>query len=600
MNTNIYNKLIKEFTSEEQIIFIDHFKLYLNYDQDNDFIIDLDKTLEYIEYNEKDKAKKLLLKYCNKNEDFKIISNENIINKGGSGLNKETILMTPNCFKYLCMRANTNKAQKIRKYYIKMETLYFKLIQEELNNIKELQDKLISTTIIDTTKKYESSLIRNFSDKPVVYICMLLNITKKLIKDNKILPSKFIIKIGHSHNFKQRFEELKRTYNESELSILEIYEASMNKTFEQFLHKHTNIKPYNIKIIDSKIETYSVTNEILNNIKKIINDNINNYKNITIEQKIELENNRIESKKFKLNDVDIKLENVNNKLNNLENDMTFIKNFIDKFNYDIINKFEQTDVNQIEKNNLENISITSEIPSISTTQFIPSLDQLEIKDKIRNVKINAIRTQMYNMDTLEYIRTFNTRIDVERFLKTENKTSTFKQILFNSINNRIYKGYRWLVLNKKQIDEPYILKLTEKVEKYKYDMVCKIDPYTEQIVKVYSSILKAKDDNNCVSSAISRAIIRKWKVNNYLWLKWSDVKKETRDEFIQNGGLLPIEKCRDFGGKKIMKININTNEREIYNSIQDILKNMKISRHIIKESNDNNISVNGYLFKYIE
>lgn len=41
------------------------------------------------------------------------------------GNNKETILLTVNCFKKFCMRADTKKATEIHDYYIKLETINF-------------------------------------------------------------------------------------------------------------------------------------------------------------------------------------------------------------------------------------------------------------------------------------------------------------------------------------------------------------------------------------------------------------------------------------------------------------------------------------------
>lgn len=55
---------------------------------------------------------------------------------GSGGHNKKLVLLTSDCFKMLCMRSKTKKAEKVREYYIKIEKLideYKDIIIEENN-----------------------------------------------------------------------------------------------------------------------------------------------------------------------------------------------------------------------------------------------------------------------------------------------------------------------------------------------------------------------------------------------------------------------------------------------------------------------------------
>jgi len=47
----------------------------------------------------------------------------------------ETILLTINCFKKFCLKASTDKADKIYDYYIKMEDIITKYIDNKNNEI---------------------------------------------------------------------------------------------------------------------------------------------------------------------------------------------------------------------------------------------------------------------------------------------------------------------------------------------------------------------------------------------------------------------------------------------------------------------------------
>ena len=124
---DIYEKLSAEFSTEDQIIFLNNFRSYLNYDQDKDYVIDFEKIVPLIGFTRKSNAKRIIDKYCTENEDYKILlrleeKNTTVQQHG----NKEIIMMTPNAFKEFCMKANTENAHRIRKYYVKMESILFK------------------------------------------------------------------------------------------------------------------------------------------------------------------------------------------------------------------------------------------------------------------------------------------------------------------------------------------------------------------------------------------------------------------------------------------------------------------------------------------
>ena len=57
------------------------------------------------------------MKSYTKNIDYKIISN----NQGKNGRPSETIMITPDCMKRLCMVSRTKKAEDVRSYFIDLE-----------------------------------------------------------------------------------------------------------------------------------------------------------------------------------------------------------------------------------------------------------------------------------------------------------------------------------------------------------------------------------------------------------------------------------------------------------------------------------------------
>jgi hypothetical protein len=147
--------LIKESKINKEFI-KDFFGIQKNmlYEKYKPFIIDLDDIAYWLDAR-KDSLKDTLIKNYLTKFDYIIISSllvdqkqntllrekpEELKQPKKGGQNKETILLTTECFKMLCMRSNTKKANKVRQYYVDLEKL-----------IDRYKDKLISMQ----TKKIE-------------------------------------------------------------------------------------------------------------------------------------------------------------------------------------------------------------------------------------------------------------------------------------------------------------------------------------------------------------------------------------------------------------------------------------------------------------
>jgi len=136
--------LNENFNDDEQQLFINQFKIFLEHgDDETKYIIDLDNIWQWLGFAEKRNAKTLLLNNFNKYEDYRLFVFKD---EKSFGRPKEQILMNVNTFKELCTLASTDKAKQIRKYYIKMESVYNKYLKEKLtvyNNITNEYNKII-------------------------------------------------------------------------------------------------------------------------------------------------------------------------------------------------------------------------------------------------------------------------------------------------------------------------------------------------------------------------------------------------------------------------------------------------------------------------
>ena len=210
--------LRERFTGEEQEMFIDSFKMYMQY-TDDDFVIDLDNVWEWLGFSQKGGLKKVLLKHLTVDVHYKInargfaITEENANDNGGAlqfgktvlgGQNKETLLLTIDGFKQLCMSANTPKAMRVRMYYINMEKVLHAYTNQQLKAAREQLQKQAHAV-----KTYEEVVKNEY-----IYI------TKELTESDNNLH-----KIGRTVDPRNR---LKQHNTASAKGIVEVYKRAVS------------------------------------------------------------------------------------------------------------------------------------------------------------------------------------------------------------------------------------------------------------------------------------------------------------------------------------------------------------------------------------
>jgi hypothetical protein len=132
---------LKNNLNDEEIeMFANSFYMYLKYNPDTEFVIDLDNVWKWIGYSRKGKCKELLVKKFRENEHYVVTKTASpageAVFKNNGGQNKEKILLTSNCFKKLCLKSDTDKADQIHDYYLKLE----RITQGYINKNKEEND----------------------------------------------------------------------------------------------------------------------------------------------------------------------------------------------------------------------------------------------------------------------------------------------------------------------------------------------------------------------------------------------------------------------------------------------------------------------------
>jgi hypothetical protein len=240
--SNTYqNKLITKiknnFTNTEQQLFVSSFYCFLNYNQRNDFVIDLDNVWKWIGFSSKFNSKRMLDKHFNIDIDYKYLPlnlDEQVSHTHG-GHNKEIIMLTIRTFKLFCLKAGTKKAEQIHEYYIKLEETLQEIVQEESDELKlqlenkdkelekkdneienkdkelekkdneiENKDKELEKKDNEKNRIREKTLIDNFQNN---HQCVYYGVIDNVSNDNEKL-----IKFGNSNDLKTRVYSHKKTY----------------------------------------------------------------------------------------------------------------------------------------------------------------------------------------------------------------------------------------------------------------------------------------------------------------------------------------------------------------------------------------------------
>lgn len=227
-NNKLLSKIKVTFSEIQQKLFVSSFYCFLNYNQLNDYVIDLDNVWKWLGFSQKIRAKELLEKYFKLNHDYKTILPIRKEKNGRGGNNKEKIMLNINTFKSFCLKSGTKKADEIHNYFIKLEEILYQTIQEESQELKLQLEQIKQNQEIDRKKivllEREKLLLREFTaNVSIVYI----------IKVKSFENGQYIIKIGESRKgIQARYAEHKTNYKD--IILLDCFKISKSREFENF------------------------------------------------------------------------------------------------------------------------------------------------------------------------------------------------------------------------------------------------------------------------------------------------------------------------------------------------------------------------------
>lgn len=334
LTINCQSKMIeilnKEFTEEENRWYIANLYIYMNYHPTKDFPINLDTLVKLVEFANKQNAKRTLVNNFTEGEDYKILlipkdevktilipkdGNKNTVETRGR--KEEKVMLNIDTFKNMCMLVKTEKSKQIRKYYVKLENIYNKIIKEEI----EEKDKLLEEKdclLKDNSKLLVESQKQNIQDRQNI----LLNSYHKKCIVYLIKINENLYKFGNTDNIKRRFSEHLREISK-DIQLIYCIESKNNVLLETNLKQYLNQVNFKTEnIINGKNQTELIkTDSILDIQNKLIELNTNIQEDIEIlkckEHILEL---KLQILKYKSKNTHNNQSESENEIDNEEND----------------------------------------------------------------------------------------------------------------------------------------------------------------------------------------------------------------------------------------------------------------------------------------
>lgn len=171
----------------------DFFEFYKEDALQTEFVVDLDKVALWLQSRKSDLLKTLRSTYKEK-IDYIIHRDVSDLKYGN---NYYKCLITPDCFKRLCMLSRTKNAELVRTYFIEIESLMIKYRTQLIAGIRE-----------DILRMQKQRKLRKSIDKNQGYVYIIKASTKR----------EQMYKIGHAKNLIQRL----RTYQTGKLEDVEV------------------------------------------------------------------------------------------------------------------------------------------------------------------------------------------------------------------------------------------------------------------------------------------------------------------------------------------------------------------------------------------
>jgi hypothetical protein len=551
--SKLVEKVKNNFTNYEQQMFLSSFYCYLKYDSKNDFVIDLDNVWKWLDFSQKDAAKRVIDKNFYINKDYKIFAPQ----VGGAkkdtrgGHNKEIIMLNIETFKKFCLKAGTKKADEVHDYFIKLENIMFEITKEESDELKK--------QVLKLENKNKEAEEKIFKEKEKYLLNQFANIGNMIyiIKVKSYENGTYIVKIGESRKgIQNRYAEHKSKYEEC--FLLNCFEVDKSKDFESFLHHYPVIfssKVTNLLNHEKENELFLIGNELIyTQLLKIIDDNIDKYNYKVRELLLEIEN--------------LKLKNSGQ---TIINDNELLKELL------ITNKLLLNKITVLEQSNQQILNNLNEKETKVVTGFNQQMPHL------------GPRLQKINPETLTLIKVYESVTEA----MNENKQIKRPSIMKSIEENTIYCGFRWFLVER-NLDSNIIhnIQPTKETKVQNLGYIAKLDANKTEILNVYFDRKTAAQLNGYTSSsALDIPVKNNTLTNGHYYFLYNNCDNELIQNFEQIYGI-PILYKNGIG-----QFDLNNNLLREFSCKYDVIRELKMSDKTLAKALTNKVPYNDYYYK---
>ena len=442
----------------------------------------------------------------------------------------------------------------------------------KLKEEHEIEKKLIrSHEQNDAKKKTHDTLMEFCKSKNVVYVCKLRD-----EHDDKI-----VIKIGSTQNIKERFSRIEYNYKMTPL-LLNIFECESHTKFEKWIRNNELLKPLYFKItkqdgVDTR-ETFLVNEEQYDNIIKLMQREVKQFTKEDVNKLIELEEKRDSNEEKRRANIELERANIELEIK-LE---------------EIRTQREQIRL-QIQKNNqvLENtIKLDEPVTDEKEDERDPEIpDNLFVKarENTRSPKV-----YQYDPETLEFIQAYDSIIAFVRNFHN----SSGGALREAAKNNRIYKGFRW-ILAEREITDPPVPEPTVESRTQSIEFIAMIDIKKTNILEVFPTQRDAAKSRNLAGfTTISRAIKQGSISSGHYWNFFDKCSEEMKNAYLASNKL--PEPHTKTNSTIVSQIHPVTGEEiKRHKSITEVIKKFQLSRNTLYKVSENGNVHNGFKWKVI-
>ena len=566
LNGNYQSKLVEKvqnkFNNYEQQMFLASFYCYLKHDNKNDFVIDLDNVWNWLGFNSKFNAKRLLENCFKLDLDYKksLLQPEKQSSAPKGGHNKEVFMLNIKTFKLFCIKAGTKKADEIHEYFIKLEEVLQEVLIEESNELKQQLLKITDQKAKEYDTKLEKQKVLE-REKILLKEYATIGSIIYIIKVKTFENGQYIVKLGESRRgVKDRYNEHKAKFDEC--LLLDCFAVNKSKDFESFLHNNENIRGNRINDLkghETELELFLIGKNLsYKTLLNVINNNLK-YFNNNDTNKLELE---IEQLKLML------------EMKTTNNDNLLIQELVQSV------KQLSCQINNLEKTNQEMMEKLNSTQTKTATCFNEPLVTL------------GPRLQKINPETMTIIKVYES---VAECLKEYNFKVKRPSIDKAVKENTIYMEYRWAFVDR-SLDPNIIHNIlpTKQTKIQNLGYIAKLNTEKTKILNVYLDRKTAASHNGYASSsALDTPVKNTSLTNGHYYLLYDKCPQELIDIFEEK-----------YGEPILYKDGIGqyTNENQLVKEFickYDCIKQLKMSDKTLTKALVNKILYNNFFFRHI-